>query len=37
MIIFESFPFLVLANAYLIDTLQPSNLGYLCNFGFLLD
>jgi len=34
--IFKSHPLLKLANSYLIDSPQPSNLSYLWNFGSLL-
>ena len=34
--IFKSHPLLKLANSYLIDSSQPSNLSYLWNFGSLL-
>ena len=34
--ILKSHPLLKLANAYLIDASQPSNLNYLFNFGSLL-
>ena len=34
--IFKSHPLLKLANSYLIDSAQPSNLSYLWNFGSLL-
>jgi len=34
--IFKSHPLLKLANSYIIDSPQPSNLSYLWNFGSLL-
>ena len=34
--IFKSYPILKLANSYLIDSPQPSNMSYLWNFGSLL-
>ena len=34
--IFKSHPLLKLANSYLIDSPQPSNISYLWNFGSLL-
>ncbi len=34
--IFKSHPFLRLANAYLIDHSQPTNISYMWNFGSLL-
>ena len=34
--IFKSHPILKLANSYIIDSPQPSNLSYLWNFGSLL-
>ena len=34
--IFKSHPFLKLANSYLVDSPQPSNISYLWNFGSLL-
>jgi ubiquinol-cytochrome c reductase cytochrome b subunit len=33
---FKSHPFLKLANAYVIDASQPTNISYLWNFGSLL-
>ena len=34
--IFKSHPLLKLANSYIIDSPQPSNISYLWNFGSLL-
>jgi ubiquinol-cytochrome c reductase cytochrome b subunit len=34
--IFKTHPIFRLANSYLIDAPQPSNLSYLWNFGSLL-
>ena len=34
--IFKSHPLLKLANSYVIDSPQPSNISYLWNFGSLL-
>ena len=34
--ILKNHPLLSLANGYLVDSPQPSNISYLCNFGSLL-